>query len=96
MHAPDDDTAPPRSGIRRLITPWEYRHIHAVAGVRLVAGGFQLGVGLVLLSLGHKAGNDRERRTYFRWAAYFLVMAVLQLFGGTLDMTVARSEPPRN
>jgi hypothetical protein len=91
MRAPDDNTAPPRSVMRRLIRPWEYRHIHAVAGIRLAAGGFQLGVGAVLLSLGRQARADRERRTYFRWAAWFLGMGALQLLGGCLDMTVARS-----
>jgi len=92
MHAPDDNATPPRSVIRRLITPWEYRHIHAVAGIRLAAGGFQFGVGAVLLSLGRKAGADQERRTYFRWAAWFLGMGALQLLGGVLDLTVASSQ----
>ncbi len=92
MRAADDNTAPSRSVIRRLITPWEFRHIHAAAGIRLAAGGFQVGVGSVLLSLGRKAGADQERRTYFRWAAWFLGMGALQLLGGCLDMTVARSE----
>ncbi len=57
MHAPGDTTTPPRSVMRRLITPWEYQHLHAVAGVRLAAGGFHLGIGVVLLSLGHHAGE---------------------------------------
>jgi hypothetical protein len=91
MHASDNNTTPSRSVLRRLITPWEYRHIHTVAGIRLVGGGFQLGVGLVLLSLGRKAGTDRERRKCYRWAAWFLVMAALQLLGGSLDMVAARS-----
>src|ERR1019366_2383984 len=36
MHAPDDSTTPSRSVtvMRRLIRPWEYRHLRAVAGVR--------------------------------------------------------------
>jgi hypothetical protein len=92
MHGPDNNATPPRSVIRRLITPWEYRHIHAVAGIRLSAGGFQLGVGSVLLSLGRKAEAASEKRTYFRWAAWFLGMGALQLLGGLLDMTVARSQ----
>ncbi len=95
MHAPGDTTTPPRSVMRRLITPWQYRHLHAVAGVRLAAGGFHLGIGVVLLSLGHRAGTDRERRKCYGWAAWFLVMAALLLSGGYLDMTVARSAPPR-
>jgi hypothetical protein len=81
--------------MRRLITPWEYRHLHAVAGARFAAGGFHLGIGVVLLSLGRRAGTDRERRKCYGWAAWFLVFTALQFSGGLLDMTVARSAPPR-
>ncbi len=97
MHAPDDDTTASRSVavMRRLIRPWEKRHLHAVASVRFTAGGFNLAIGLVLLSLGRKAGTDRDRRKCYRWAAWFLVSAVLQLLGGFMDMAVARSAPPR-
>ncbi len=97
MHAPDDSTTPSRSVavMRRLIGPWEYRHRRAVAGVRFAAGGFNLGVGLVLLSLGRKAGPDQERRKCYRFAAWFLVSAPLQFLGGYLDMAVDRSAPPR-
>jgi hypothetical protein len=95
MDAPDSDTTPSRSVMRRLITPWEYRHLDAVAGVRFAAGGFHLGIGVVLLSLGHRAGTDRERRKCYGWAAWFLVMAALLFSGGYLDLTVARSGPPR-
>jgi low temperature requirement protein LtrA len=92
---PEDSTAPPRSGLRRLITPWEYRHLRAFACVRFAGGGFTLGVGLVLLSLGRKAGTDGERRKCYRFATWFLVNAVLQFFGGFLDITADRPVPPR-
>ena len=97
MHAPGDNTIPSRSVtvMRRLITPWEYRHLRAVAGVRFAAGGFTLGIGAVLLSLGHRAGTGQERRKCYGWAAFFLVLAALQFSGGYLDMTVASSAPPR-
>jgi hypothetical protein len=90
MHAPDDTATPARSGIRRLVTPWEYRHRQAVGGVRLAAGGFQSGVGAVLLSLGLKAETARERRKCFGWAAWFLVFGVLNVFGGGLDLAAGR------
>ncbi len=91
-----DNTSPPHSVIRHLIRPFEYRHLHAVGGMRFAAGGFQLGVGLVLVSLGRQARSDRERRKCYGWAAWFLGMAALQLLGGYMDMTVASSErrPP--
>jgi hypothetical protein len=95
MHAPDGTTTPSRPVMGRLTTPWEYRHLRAVAGVRLAAGGFHLGIGVVLLSLGQRAATDRERRKCYGWAAWFLVMAALLFAGGYLDMTAARSAPPR-
>ena len=64
-------------------------------GRALAAGGFNLGVGLVLLSLGRSAGTDRERRKCYGWAAWFLVDAALQFLGGYLDMIADRSAPPR-
>jgi hypothetical protein len=97
MHAPDDKTSPSpsRSVLRRLIGPWEYRHLHAVMAARFAGGGFQLGVGLVLLSLGRQAGTDAERRKCYRWAAWFLVPAALNFTGGLLDLTAARSRSSR-
>jgi hypothetical protein len=91
-----DNTARPRPVLTRLIRPFEYRHLHAVGGVRLAAGGFQLGVGLVLVSLGRQARAEQERRKCYGWAACFLGMAALQLLGGYMDMNVASSErrPP--
>jgi hypothetical protein len=93
MRTPDDNDAPSRSLMSRLIRPWEYRHLNAVANVRFAAGGFQLGVGLVLLSLGRQAGTDRERRKCYRWAAWFLGISALQFAGGFMDVVAARSEP---
>ncbi len=97
MHAPEDNTAPsrPATGMRRLIRPWEYRHRRAMTGVRFAAGGFNLGLGLVLVSLGRSAGTDRERRKCYGLAAWFLVSAPLQFLGGSQDMTADRSAPPR-
>jgi hypothetical protein len=92
---PKDNTTPPRSGLTRLITPWEYRHLRTFACVRFAGGGFTLGIGLVLVSLGRKAGTERERRKCYRFAGWFLVNAALQFFGGLLDMTADRSASPR-
>ena len=97
MHAPADGTTPwrPVTAMRRLIRPWEYRHRRAMAGVRFAAGGFNLGIGLVLVSIARSTENDRERRKYYGLAAWFLVSVPLQFLGGYLDMTADRSEPPR-
>ena len=83
--------SPPRSGMHRLISPWEYRHLGVSAVTRAAAGGFQLGIGLVLLSLGRQAGTDQERRKMYRLSAWFLVPAALNLAGGYWYVTIARS-----
>lgn len=81
---------PPRHGIYRLIRPLEYRHLRAFAGVRLAGGGFSLGLGAVLLSLGRQADTGDDRRKCFKWAAWFLVSGALQVFGGVLDLSALR------
>jgi hypothetical protein len=91
MHVPSDSTLPSRSGLRRLISPWEYRHLHASMAARFAGGGFQLGVGLALVSLGRKAETDAERRKCYRLAAWFLVPAAGNFLGGLLDLSVART-----
>jgi hypothetical protein len=63
--------------------------------VRFAGGGFKQGIGLVLVSLGRKAGTDRERRKCYGWAAWFLVHAALLLVGGYLDSIADRPESPR-
>jgi hypothetical protein len=90
MCAHDDDTArnglrgwwtsPPRSGLHRLINPWEYRHLRASAITRLVGGSVAAAAGIVCLSY-HAYG----------WAAFFLVLGALDLAGGYWYLTIARS-----
>jgi hypothetical protein len=95
MHAPDDNTTPSRFALSRLIRPWERQHLHAALAIRFAAGGFQLGVGLVLLSLGQKAETDQGRRKCYKWSAWFLANAALQFLVGSMDLKVSRSAPPR-
>jgi hypothetical protein len=95
MHAPDDSTTPLQSFMRRTMSPWEYRHLRAVASVRFAAGGFTLALGLVLLSLGRQAETGQDRRKCYGLAAWFLVFAPLQFFGGYMEMKMAHSSPPR-
>jgi hypothetical protein len=95
MHAPDDSTTPLQSFMRRTMSPWEYHHLRAVASVRFAAGGFTLALGLVLLSLGRHAETGQDRRKCYGLAAWFLVLAPLQFFGGYMEMKMARSAPPR-
>ncbi len=95
MRAPDDGTTGLQSLMRRTMSPWEYRHLRAVASARFAAGGFTLALGLVLLSLGRQAETSHDRRKCYGFAAWFLVVAPLQFLGGYLEMKMARSAPPR-
>ena len=105
MNALNDNTAaeglrgwwlsPPRPGMHRLISPWEYRHLCASGVTRAAAGGFQLGIGLVLLSLGRRAETEEERRKMYRLSAWFLVPAAGNLAGGYWYMTIASSASAR-
>ena len=99
MNPPNDNTAPkglrdrwatpPRSGLARSIAPWEYRHLRVSEVTRAAAGGFQLGIGLALLSLGRQAGTDLERRKMYWLSAWFLVPAAGNLASGYWYTTVA-------
>ena len=95
MQKSDDSTTPLQSLMRRTMLPWEYRLLRAVASVRFAAGGFTLALGLVLLSLGRQAETGQDRRKCYGLAAWFLVLAALQFFGGYMEMKMARSAPPR-
>jgi hypothetical protein len=94
MNAPNDDTAPkgprgwwaspPRSGMRRLIAPWEYRHLRGSGVTRMAGGSVAVAAGVVCLSYG-----------VYGWAAFFLVLGVLNLAGGYWYITIARSASAR-
>jgi hypothetical protein len=57
--------------MRRWISPWEYRHLRAFGITRILGGGIAVGGGIVCLSY-----------SVDRWAAFFLVIGVLNLAGG--------------
>jgi hypothetical protein len=73
--------------MHRLIAPWEYRHLRA-SGVTRIAGGSvaaaAAAAGVVCLSYG-----------VYGWAAFFLVLGVLNLAGGSWYITIARSASAR-
>jgi hypothetical protein len=76
--------SPSRSGMQRLINPWEYRHLRAF-GVTHVAGGFvAASAGVVCLSYAA-----------YGWVAFFLVVGVLNLACGYWYIAMARSSAPR-
>ncbi len=81
--------SPPRTGMRRIIAPFEYRHLRAFARVRIISG-FAL-VAFAGLTLGF-GGSD--------WKAYGWAMAFLALAAGNWgfaywELNIARSEASR-
>lgn len=79
-------TSPPRSGLRLIIAPWEYRHLRALAGVRIASGAVLVGLGLVTVSFG---GNDWKT---YGWAMAFLLAAAAHLAFAYWELNIARSE----
>ncbi len=94
MNASNDKTAgnrlrrwwltPPRPGLQRLINPIVYRHLRGV-GLTHIAGG-SVGAVAALICLSYSA---------YGWAAFFLVIAALNIAGGCWYRTIARSAPAR-
>jgi hypothetical protein len=84
MHAPTGTAAPPRSVRNRLLLgSWDYRHPRVWAGVRFAVAIWLVFLGGLLLADG------------YLWATLLLVAAAMFLWAGYLDMTAARSAPPR-
>ena len=98
MHAPNNNTAPkglrgwwaspPRSGMRLMISPCEYRRLRAWAGVRMASGIALAGLGVVTLSFG---GNDWKT---YGWAMAFLAAAADLAFA-YWELSIARSAAAR-
>jgi hypothetical protein len=81
--------SPTRSGMRRIIIPWEYRHLGFWARVRIGAGIVMVGLGVVTLSFG---GNDWPT---YGWTAFWLVLAAAQFSVAYWYLTIARSGSAR-
>ena len=87
MNAPNDNTgakglrgwwlSPPRPGLHRLINPWEYRHLRVSGVTRIFGGSVDAAAGVVCLAY----------RAY-GWAAFFLVLAALNVAGGYWYLTI--------
>ncbi len=84
MNAQNGNTAPkglpPRSGMRRLINPMAYRHLRGFGVGHITGGSVQAAAGLICLAYGVDG-----------WAAFFLVIAALNLAGGYWYLTIDRS-----
>jgi hypothetical protein len=90
MNASNDNTAaggfrgwwqdPPRAGMRRLINPVAYRHPRAFGTAHLAGGTVAAVAGAICL--GYRV---------YGWAAFFLVIAGLNVGGGAWYLRIARS-----
>ena len=76
----------PRSGMRRIIWPCEYRHLRAFARVRIAAAIALVGLGAV--TLGPSNGG-------VGWAMVFLVLAALKFAVAAWYLAIARSGSAR-
>jgi len=95
MNASHDSTAPkglrgwwaspPRSGMQRIIAPWEYRHLRFFAGVRMGAGIVLLGLGAVTLVGGSFTTEA------VGWAMLFLAAAAGSFAWAAWDLAIART-----
>jgi hypothetical protein len=90
MNAPNDNAGrrsfrewwrnPPRSGLQRIINPWEYRHLGFCAAARIVGGTVAAAAGIICLAY-----------SAWGWAAFFLVIAALNYGGGAWYLSIVRS-----
>ena len=90
MNAPNDKPtakglrgwwlSPPRSGMRVLINPWEYRHLRLFGGTRIAGGSIGIAASVICLAYG-----------VYGWAAFFFVIAALNLAGGAWFLSIANS-----
>ena len=78
--------SPPRSGLRLIIAPWEYRHLRAFAGVRIGAGIVLASLSLVTLAFG---GDDAKT---YGWTMGFLMAAAVQFAFADWELNIARRQ----
>ncbi|MBV9607831.1 MAG: hypothetical protein JO027_22140 [Solirubrobacterales bacterium] len=96
MPEPNDHTAskglrawwasPPRSGLRLIIAPWEYRHLRAFAGLRIAGGLVLFSVSALTLGFG---GNDAKT---YSWALAFLAAGAGHLAYAFWELSIVRSQ----
>ena len=79
-------TSPPRSGLRLIIAPWEYRHLRGWARVRICCGLVLVSLGLATLTFG---GTDAKT---YAWTLAFLAAAAAQFGVARWFLSIARSE----
>lgn len=77
---------PPRSGIRRIIAPWEYRHLRFFARLRITFGFVAVGLAVTTLIAGGSGAAT------YGWTLVFLAVAAVLFSVGYWQLSIARSE----
>ena len=77
--------SPPRTGLRRIISPWEYRHLRIGAGLRIGGAVVLTGLGVVTLGFG---GSDAKT---YAWSLVFLLPAAANLAFAIWELAIADS-----
>jgi len=89
MNAQDDNTAPLRIGMRRIIPRFEFRRLGVMARVRIAVGAVAVGLGVITLVGGSFTAKA------FAWSAFFLVLGALQFLVGYWYITIAYRPLPQ-
>ncbi|HTX07194.1 MAG TPA: hypothetical protein VME22_01210 [Solirubrobacteraceae bacterium] len=77
--------SPPRSGMQRLISPWEYRHLRMFGLLRMAGATIATGAGVICLAYDA-----------YGWAAFFLALGAANFAGGYWYLRIDSSASARN
>jgi CHASE2 domain-containing sensor protein len=80
---------PPRTGIRRFIAPWQYRHLRFFAGLDITFGLVAVGLAITTLVAGGSGAAT------YGWTLAFLALAAVLFSFGYWLLSIARSEDAR-
>jgi hypothetical protein len=78
--------SPPRSGLRRILAPWEYRHLRPFAALHIIGGTVALVLGAIVLSLVTDA--------WLILGVFWIVVAAVNYAVGYWELTIAESAGP--
>ena len=80
--------SPPRSGLRLMIAPYEYRHLRTWARVRIGVATVLAALGLITLALGGTGAKA------YGFATIFLAAATAHAAYASWLLSIARSRAP--
>jgi len=96
MQGPNDNRAPkglrgwwlspPRSGLQRIIAPWEYRHLRGFARLRMTSAIVLACLCVLTLGFG---GTDTKT---YAWAFAFAGAGAAQLAVAAWELSILRSQ----